>query len=132
MEQYRSYLPVIARVLMGVAFIWFGYTKLFVFGPSGTAGYLANVWHAPAPAMSAWVAIIVEIVGGLAILVGFKTRWAAALLALWCLFTGFGFHLPAGGPDNLGQFFKNITMAGGFLYVLAFGAGAWSIDGAKA
>jgi putative oxidoreductase len=128
MEKYQAYLTVIARVLMAATFIWFGVMKLFVFGPTGTAQYLASVWHAPAPAAAAWIAIIVEIVGGLAILVGFKTRWAAAALALWCLFTAFGFHLPAGDPDNLGQFFKNITMAGGFIYILAYGPGSISID----
>jgi putative oxidoreductase len=128
MEKYQAYLTVIARVLMGVAFIWFGYTKLFVFTPAGTAQYLANVWHAPAPGLSAWIAIIIELLGGLAILLGFQTRWAAAVLALWCLLTGFGFHLPAGDPDNLGQFFKNITMASGFIYIFAFGPGALSID----
>jgi len=128
MEKYQTYLAAIARVLMAAAFIWFGVMKLFVFGPTGTAQYLASVWHAPAPVAGAWIAIIVEIVGGLAILVGFQTRWAAAVLALWCLFTAFGFHLPAGDPDNLGQFFKNITMAGGFIYILAYGPGSISID----
>jgi putative oxidoreductase len=52
------------------------------------------------------VATIVEIVGGLAILVDFKPRWAAGVLALWCLFTGFGFHLPTGDPENTTNFFK--------------------------
>ncbi len=74
------------------------------------------------------MATIVEIVGGLAILVDFKPRWAAGVLALWCLFTGFGFHLPTGDPENTTNFFKNLTMAAGFLYVVACGAGAMSVD----
>lgn len=128
MENLKTSLPPLARLFMGVAFLWFAYLKLFVFGPSGTAQYLASVWHAPAPTVSAWVAIIVELVGGLAILVGFKTRWVAAVLALWCLFTGFGFHLPVGDPDNISNFLKNLTMAGGFIYASAYGPGAVSID----
>ncbi len=128
MENMKTYLPLIARLLIGGAFLWFGCIKLLVFGPSGTAGYLGSVWHAPAPLLSAWVATIVEIVGGLAIILGFKTRWAAAVLALWCLFTGLIFHLPAGGPDNLTNFLKNMIMAGGLLYVVAYGPGAPSID----
>ncbi len=128
MEKYQAYLTLIARLLIAAAFLWFGYTKLFVFGPGGTAQYLDSVWHAPAPVVAAWVAIVVEILGGLGIALGFKTRWVAAVLALWCLFTAFGFHLPAGGPDNMSNFFKNIIMAGGLLYVVAYGAGAISVD----
>ena len=130
MDKYQTSLSLIARVLMGGAFIWFGCIKLFVFGPTGTSQYLASVWHAPAPVVSTWISIIIEIVGGLAILLGFLTRWAAAVLALWCLFTALAFHLPAGDPDNIANFLKNVTMAGGFLYILAYGAGAWSIEGA--
>lgn len=62
-------------------------------------------------------------------LVGFKTRWAAALLALLCVGTAFGVHLPIGDEDNMIHFYKNLVMTGGFLYVIAFGAGAVSIDG---
>jgi putative oxidoreductase len=64
----------------------------------------------------------------LAILLGFKTRWAAAVLAIYCLATGFGVHLPVGDQPNLINFYKNLVMAGGFLYVIAFGAGAVSLD----
>jgi SURF4 family len=67
--------------------------------------------------------------GGMALLVGFKTRWAAALLALLCVGTAFGVHLPIGDQDNMIHFYKNLVMTGGFLYVIAFGAGAVSIDG---
>jgi putative oxidoreductase len=128
LEKYQNYLSLIARMLMAAAFLWFGYLTLFALGPAGTAQYLANVWHVPAPTVSAWVAIVIENLGGLAILVGFKTRWAATVLALWCLFTGFSFHLPAGDPDNISNFLKNIAMAGGFIYLLAFGPGSISID----
>ena len=62
------------------------------------------------------------------ILIGFKTRWAAALLLLLCLGTAFGVHLPAGDMENMIHFYKNLVMAGGFLYVIAFGAGAISVD----
>ena len=65
----------------------------------------------------------------MAVLVGFKTRWAAALLALLCVGTAFGVHLPIGDEDNMIHFYKNLVMTGGFLYVIAFGAGAVSIDG---
>ena len=60
------------------------------------------------------------------------TRWAAALLVLLCLGTAFGIHLPAGDMENMMHFYKNLVMAGGFLYVFAYGAGALSVDNRKA
>jgi putative oxidoreductase len=64
----------------------------------------------------------------LAILVGFKARWAAAVLALFCLGTAFAVHLPIGDTENMINFYKNLVMAGGFLYVVAYGAGIMSFD----
>ena len=59
---------------------------------------------------------------------GYKTRWAAAVLLLLCLGTAFGVHLPAGDTENMINFYKNLVMAGGFLYVINFGAGVLSFD----
>ena len=129
MENYKSYLPLIGRLLVGGGFLLFGYQKLIVFGPAGAGAFLGSVYHAPVPALAAWVAIVVEILGGLSIVFGFKTQWAAAVLALWCLFTGLGFHLPLGDPGNMAELFKNLIMAGGLLYIVAYGAGNVSVDG---
>ena len=76
-----------------------------------------------------WIVIIIELIGGLLILIGWQTRWVALALAIFCLITGFAIHLPVGDVANLTHFFKNLTMAGGFLYVFADGAGALSVDG---
>ena len=62
------------------------------------------------------------------ILVGFQTRWVALVLAIFCLITGFGVHLPTGDANDMIHFYKNLVMAGGFLYVFAHGAGALSVD----
>ena len=70
-----------------------------------------------------WISIPVHLFGGLALLVSFYSRWAAALLALVCLGTAFGVHLPAGDQNNMIHFYKNLVMTGGFLYVIAFGPG---------
>ena len=82
----------------------------------------------PAPDVAVWPAIPIHLLGGLALLVGFYTRWTAALLALVCLVTAFGVHLPAGDPGNMIHFYKNLVMTGGFLYVIAFGPGGLSLD----
>jgi putative oxidoreductase len=129
MDSIKTYAAPLGRLLMCSLFIWAGYTKLFVFGPSGTAGYMASV-NMPLPALAAWVAIIVELVGGILLLIGYQTRWVALVLAIWCVVTGLAVHLPVGDQANMVHFFKNLVMAGGFLFVVAHGAGGLSVDGA--
>ena len=120
-----AYLPVLARVLMSGLFIWDGVLQLR--DPAGTATYFASL-NIPMPNIAVWVSIAIHLLGGLGVLIGFKTRWAAAVLLLLCLGTAFGVHLPAGDMNNMINFYKNLVMAGGFLYVIAFGAGAISVD----
>jgi putative oxidoreductase len=121
----RSFLLPLARLLMSSLFIWDGIVMLR--NPSGAAQYFASV-HVPAPDVAVWLSIPIHLLGGLALLVGFYTRWAAALLALVCLGTAFGVHLPAGDQANMIHFYKNLGMTGGFLYVIAFGPGGFSLD----
>ena len=70
--------------------------------------------------------ILTDLGGGLLVLFGLKTRWAAIALFGFCLLTALLFHLVA---DQTIHFRKNIAMAGGFLLLAAFGPGAWSLDG---
>jgi putative oxidoreductase len=121
----RTLLLPLARLLMSSLFIWDGILQLR--NPSGVAQYLASV-NVPAPNIAVWISMPIHLLGGLAILVGFYTRWAAALLSLVCLGTAFGVHLPIGDQANMIHFCKNLVMTGGFLYVMAFGAGGISID----
>jgi putative oxidoreductase len=120
-----AFLLPLARLLMSSLFVWDGILQLR--NPSGTAQYFASV-HVPAPLVAVWISIPVHLLGGLALLAGFYSRCAAALLALVCLGTAFGVHLPAGDPDNMIHFYKNLVMTGGFLYVIAFGPGGFSLD----
>jgi putative oxidoreductase len=121
----KAYLPALGRLLMCSLFIWDGVLQLR--NPAGTVDYFASL-DVPMPNIAVWVSIPIHILGGLAILVGYKTRWAAAVLLVLCLGTAFGVHLPAGDTENMVNFYKNLVMAGGFLYVIAFGAGAISFD----
>ena len=113
---------------MSSLFIWAGYTKLFVFGPGGTAQYADSVHIYHCPNRAAWVAIIVELIGGILILVGYQTRWVALALAIWCLVTALAVHLPVGDTPNMINFYKNLVMAGGFLFVASYGPGSISVD----
>jgi len=121
----KAFLLPLARLLMSSLFVWDGIVQLR--NPGGTAQYFASV-HVPAPDIAVWISILVHLLGGLALLAGFYTRWAAALLVLVCLGTAFGVHLPAGDQDNMIHFYKNLVMTGGFLYVIAFGPGGLSLD----
>ena len=125
MENAKTYLVPLGRLLMSSLFIWAGWGKLM--NPTGTAQHFAS-YHLPLPDVLVWIVIIIELIGGLLILVGFQTRWVALVLALFCLVTGFGIHLPTGDAPNMVHFYKNLVMAGGFLYVFAYGAGALSVD----
>jgi putative oxidoreductase len=126
MDNLKTCLPPLGRLLMSSLFIWDGVRQLL--SPSDFAQYFVSV-HVPLPNVAIWISIPIHLLGGMALLVGFKTRWAAALLALLCVGAAFGVHLPIGDQDNMIHFYKNLVMTGGFLYVIAFGAGAVSIDG---
>lgn len=128
MESSKAYVVPLGRLLLSSLFIWAGYTKLFVFGPAGTIGFFTKA-GVPIPEVAAWVAIIVELVGGILLLIGFQARWVALVLAIWCLVTGFAYHLPSTAMmHDMIHFYKNLVMAGGLLYVFAFGAGGISVD----
>jgi len=128
MHPIIAYWPALARVMMASLFVWDGVVQLR--NPGGTANYFASV-HVPAPATAVWISVGVHLLGGLAVMLGFQTRWAAAALCLLCLGTAFGVHLPVGDLSNMTHFYKNLVMAGGFLYMMHYGAGVMSIDGAR-
>jgi len=131
MDNLRSYAAPLGRLFLAGLFIWAGYTKLFVFTPAGTAKFFADN-GVPIPELGAWIAIIVELIGGLMILVGLEARWVALVLAIWCVITALGWHLPASSKmHDMINFYKNISIAGGLLYVFAYGAGMWSVDRAR-
>jgi|SRR5271169_1799420 len=127
MHTVKIYLPPLARLLMSSLFIWDGVLQLR--DPAGTVEYFASL-NVPVPNVAIWISIAIHLLGGAAVLIGFKIRWAAAALVLLCLGTAFGIHLPAGDTDNMIEFYKNLVMTGGFLYVIVYGAGIMSIDGA--
>ncbi len=122
---------LVGRLLMAALFLPAGISKIAGF--AGTVGYIASK-GAPLPEAAAIIAIIVEVGGGLALILGFKARWAALALALFTLAATLMFHnywtLPA--DQQMVQqlmFMKNIAVIGGLLTLAAWGAGAWSMDG---
>lgn len=118
-------VPLLGRLLLAGLFIWAGALKAA--GPAGTIGHIAQA-GLPVPTLAYGVALLVELGGGVLLVLGAFTRPVAIVLALWCVVTGVIFHLVPGGYPNLVNWYKNLSMAGGFLYVAAFGAGPWSVD----
>ena len=121
----KNIAMLIGRILMASLFLWAGVHKFQAL--AGTTKYLANL-NVPLPEITVWIVVAIEVLGGLAILIGFQTRWVALGLALFCLVTGFWVHLPVGDQANMINFYKNLAMAGGFLFVYVTGAGALSVD----
>lgn len=134
----QNLVVLVGRILLALMFITAGYPKLI--DPSGTAGMIAGA-GLPAATALAYLAGIFELVAGIFVLVGFQTRIAAYLLAAFSVFTALVFHsgainvpdFPEGANGLLTMFnglmmWKNITIAGGFLVLAAFGPGAYSLD----
>lgn len=123
-------LALAARLLMALLFLPEGISKIGGF--SGIVSYIASA-GLPFPPMGAFIAIVVEVCGSLALLLGFQTRWAALIMSVFTLATALFFHKFWGSPVDQVMvqhvmFFKNLAIAGGLLMLTAFGGGAWSID----
>jgi putative oxidoreductase len=116
----QDLVPAIARVLLSVPFIWAGSLKIVA---PGTYQALFAHLGLPLPVVVWGIAIIIEIGGGLALLLGLQARVAGSVLAAWCIATALVAHTNFSNPDMQVHFMKNVAMAGGFLYVAAFGAG---------
>lgn len=116
---------LIGRVLLSIIFIVAGLSKLGAV--AGTAGYMASM-GIPLPNLSVWLVIALEIIGGVAILLGFFTRYAAWALAAFCVASGYLGHFQPEDQMQMTNFMKNLAMAGGFMALAVAGAGAFSID----
>jgi putative oxidoreductase len=120
-----DWVGLAGRVLMSVVFIYFGITKLLA--PAATMGYFGKL-GLPMPGAAYALTLVVEIGVGILFLVGFKARLTALILAAWCIATAIVAHYHPGDTGQMTHFFKNVSMAGGFLQIVAFGAGRFSVD----
>ena len=121
----NDYAAATGRVLLAAIFVLSGFSKIS--DPAASLGYIGSV-GLPLPAVALGGAILVELVGGLALILGYRTRLVALTLAAFSIVTAIFFHSALGDQNQFIHFFKNIAMAGGLLQVAAFGAGAVSFD----
>jgi putative oxidoreductase len=82
----------------------------------------------PMPALVTPLVILIELGGGLALLLGLKARWAAGVLALFSVASALVAHTNFADPNQMNNFMKNLAMAGGYLMFVKYGAGSPSID----
>ena len=117
-------VALVGRIALSAIFVIAGIGKAMA--PHATVGYFAHL-GLPAPPVAYAVTVVVELVGGLLLLVGFQVRAAAAVLAFWCLATAAVAHNNVADPAQQIQLMKNIAIFGGMLQVVAFGGGRFSI-----
>lgn len=127
-SRVTSALPLVGRILIAAIFLLSGASKIAA--PAATIDHIKAA-GLPLPSLGLGIAVIVEIGGGIALIAGYRTRLAAAILALFAIITALAFHNNLADPNQLVHFLKNVAMAGGLLQVAAFGAGRLSLDGAR-
>jgi len=123
MKQVHPYFGLCGRVLLALMFVVAGYGKIG--GYEGTQSYMEAMG---VPGMVLPLVIVLELGGGLAIIAGWQTRIVAVLLAGFCLVAAIIFHLDFADPMESILFMKNLSVAGGFLLLAAYGPGALALD----
>ncbi|HKT43012.1 MAG TPA: DoxX family protein [Rhodanobacteraceae bacterium] len=129
-NRQRDWLILLARILLMILYVTAGWQKLLGF--SGTVGEMAAVGF-PLPAVVAVIVIIIELLVGIALVIGVWTRPLALLMAVYTLATAFiGHHYwtmtGAAYGANFINFYKNVSIVGGLLLLCVTGAGKYSID----
>ena len=136
----KDYGPTILRIFLGIIFVMHSYLLLFVFTPAGTANYMAKVAGLPAPALMAWIVILVHGLGGIMLILGVLTRWAAAANAVIMLGALFLVKLPQGffmkgvivdaaaGRANAAGYELELLLLGAAVALILAGGGALAIS----
>jgi putative oxidoreductase len=133
MTPLTNFIALLARILLAFLFVQGGYYKLM----GGIPGTVANMTShgIPFPDILVWGAIAVELVGGLMLMAGLFTRWVALVIAAYTLALGLIFHaywLAPAAEARLERiiFLNHLSLIGGMLAIVAFGAGCFSLDAA--
>lgn len=123
MDKITTYVPLVARILIGLLFVVAGFGKL-----GDVAGFTGYLTSGGLPAFLAWPTIALELLGGIALIVGFQTRIFAVLLAGFTLLAALLYHFQPADQLQMTMFLKNLAIAGGLFLLFANGAGAVAVD----
>ncbi|MBB3102958.1 DoxX family protein [Azomonas macrocytogenes] len=113
------------RALLSSLFLVSGFAK--VTAPDATLGYIGSTGM-PFPTLALIAALVIELGFASALLVGYRTRFVAAVMAGFSLATALVFHNQLGDQNQLIHFLKNLAIAGGLLQLAIHGGGALSLD----
>lgn len=119
----NNFAYLAGRILLSFMFIMAGFQKIG--GYESTQQYMESMG---VPGMLLPLVIITEVGGGLLVLVGFYTRYAAVALGGFCVVTALIFHTDFANQMQMIMFMKNLTIAGGFAMLFVAGSGPWSLD----
>ena len=119
------YVPLLGRLLIGLPFIFTGAGKATAYG--ATTAYIVAA-GLPFPPLAYAIAVAVELGGGVLLVIGYQTRVVAGVMAVFVLATAFSFHTHFADQNQMINFIKNLMITGGLLQIVAFGAGAFSLD----
>ena len=119
-------IDLIGRILISALFLISAYDKIFSI--DGSISWMEGFG---VPGFLIYPAILLEIILPIFVIVGYRARVSAGLLAIFCLATAFIFHLDFSNQMQLVSFLKNIGLAGGFLFIVVNGTRDWSVDREK-
>jgi putative oxidoreductase len=127
MNTTQNAADLVGRILISLIFLLSGLQKIG--GYEATQGYMAAMG---VPGALLPLVIALEVGGAIAIILGYHTKLFAFLLAGFSIVSALLFHRALGDQVQFIMFMKNLAMAGGFLFLVARGAGDWSLDGRRA
>ncbi len=127
MNTQQNFTDLLGRIMISAIFLLTGLAKIG--GYAATQGYMASMG---VPGALLPLVIALEVGGSIAIILGYRTRLVAFLLAGFSVLSALIFHRQLGDQTQFIMFMKNIAMAGGFLFLVARGPGEWSLDGRRA
>ena len=129
----QSWTLLLGRSLLGLVFLVVGIRSIMLY--AGAVGYFAKLGF-PIPEATTWLAIAIDLAGGVLLILGWKTRWISWLLVVFVVIAIAMAHRfwefdASQYANQLNHFLKDLAIIGGLLYVIAFGPGAMSVDGGK-
>ena len=129
MPKQAAGVAAFGRVLIAAIFLISGFGKIAA--PAMTQGYIASA-GLPMPVLAYAIAVVVEMGGGILLVLGYRVRLVASIMAVFTMAAALGFHHNFADQNQMIHFLKNVAITGGLLQVAAFGAGGLSIDGRRA
>jgi putative oxidoreductase len=121
----NPYVGAFGRLLIAALFLISGLSKIAA--PALTQGYIASA-GLPFPRLAYLVAIVIEVVGGILLILGYQSRIVASVMAVFTVAAALAFHSHFADQNAMAHFLKNISITGGLLQIAAFGAGTFSVE----